>query len=62
MRSSIELTNRRFLLKLGVVASATDTVIVCFAESPNEFRANYPQLSHDMLSAWRQIYPNEIGI
>jgi len=46
---------------LGVIASATDTVIVCFAESPNDFQANYPELSQQMLFAWRQIYPNECG-
>jgi hypothetical protein len=47
---------------LGIVASATDTVVVCFAESPNEFQANYPELSQEMLQAWRQIYPSEFGI
>lgn len=46
---------------LGIVASATDTVVVCFAESPNEFQANYPELSQEMLLAWRQIYPSEFG-
>jgi len=47
-----------FILQLGVVASATDTVIVCFAESPNEFQANHPELSQHMLEAWRQMYPS----
>ena len=46
----------------GVVASATDTVIVCFAESPNDFERNYPELSRNMLSAWNQIYPSEFGM
>ncbi|CAB9508728.1 Protein PNS1 [Seminavis robusta] len=47
---------------LGIIASATDTVLVCFAESPNEFQSNYPQLSQEMLTAWRQIYPEEFGL
>lgn len=46
---------------LGVIASATDTVIICFAEGPNDFHANYPELSQQMRLAWRQIYPEECG-
>ena len=45
----------------GVIASASDTVMVCFAESPNDFQENFPELSQQMLLAWRQIYPEECG-
>jgi hypothetical protein len=44
---------------MSVVASAVDTVVVCFAESPNEFQTNYPQLSEQMVQAWRRTYPHE---
>lgn len=45
--------------KMSVVASAVDTVIVCFAEAPHEFQMNYPQLSEQMVEAWRRTYPQE---
>lgn len=44
---------------MSVVGSAVDTVIVCFAEAPNEFQANHPQLSNEMRAAWRQAWPVE---
>jgi Plasma-membrane choline transporter len=43
----------------SVVSSAVNTVIVCYAEAPNEFQANHPQLSDRMRTAWRQAYPDE---
>ena len=42
---------------MSVFGSAVDTVIVCFAESPAEFEANHPALSHEMRSAWMQSWP-----
>jgi Plasma-membrane choline transporter len=45
----------------SVVSSAVNTVIVCYAEAPNEFQANHPKLSDQMRTAWRQAYPNEFG-
>jgi len=42
---------------MSVVSSAVNTVIVCFAESPNEFEANHPGLSGEMRSAWMQAWP-----
>jgi ABC-type nickel/cobalt efflux system permease component RcnA len=45
----------------SVVSSAVNTVIVCYAEAPNEFQANHPQLSDRMRGAWRQAWPNEFG-
>lgn len=44
-------------INMSVVASAVNTVIVCFAESPAEFEANHPGLSREMRSAWIQAWP-----
>mmetsp|Transcript_3897 Transcript_3897/g.4518 ORF Transcript_3897/g.4518 Transcript_3897/m.4518 type:complete len:481 (-) Transcript_3897:165-1607(-) len=44
---------------MSVVGSAVNTVIVCFAESPNEFQTNHPKLSDEMRCAWRKAYPEE---
>lgn len=49
-------------LVMSIVSSAVDTVIVCFAEGPAEFNANHPELSSDMLSAWRQAWPTEFSV
>lgn len=43
---------------MSVVSSAVNTVIVCFAESPNEFETNHPALSQEMRSSWAQSYPD----
>lgn len=45
----------------SVVSSAVSTVIVCYAEAPNEFQINHPQLSDRMRDAWRQAWPDEFG-
>jgi hypothetical protein len=45
----------------SIVSSATNTVIVCYAEAPNEFQTNHPELSQRMRDAWRQAWPNEFG-
>lgn len=46
---------------MNVIASAVDTVVVAFAEAPLEFERNHPGLSAQMVSAWRQCYPDEFG-
>jgi hypothetical protein len=46
-------------LVMSIVSSAVDTVIVCFAEGPAEFDANHPELSANMLNAWRQAWPSD---
>ena len=46
---------------LTLVSSAVNTVIVCYAEAPREFELNHPKLSQDMLSAWREAWPEEFG-
>jgi len=42
---------------MSVVASAVDTVIVCYAEDPNTFQANHPELSERMRDTWREAHP-----
>jgi len=44
-------------LLMSVVASAVDTVIVCYAEDPNTFQANHPELSERMRDTWREAHP-----
>jgi hypothetical protein len=43
---------------LGVVSSAVDTILVTFCEAPLDFERNHPGLHRQMLSAWRQVYPD----
>jgi hypothetical protein len=46
-------------IMMSIVASAVNTVIVCFAEAPNEFQMNHPRLSDELRVAWRSMYPEE---
>lgn len=43
----------------SLVSSATNAVIVLFAEAPQEFKQNHPALSAQMIGAWRRVYPDE---
>lgn len=45
------------LVIMSCIGSAVNTVIVCFAEDPNAFKANHPQLSDEMTDSWRKAYP-----
>jgi len=45
----------------SIVSSAVNTVIVLYAESPNEFQTNHPELSERMRASWRQAWPNEFN-
>ncbi|KAG7355035.1 plasma-membrane choline transporter family protein [Nitzschia inconspicua] len=46
----------------GVVVSAVNTIVVCFAESPNELLRNHPpELYRELVEAWRKAYPQECG-
>merc|ERR1711957_328389 len=45
-------------LMFGIVDSALNTVIVCYAEAPSEFQANHPELSEEMREAWLKVYPD----
>ena len=44
---------------MGVVKSATNTVIVCYAEAPKEFQTNHHDLSLQMRTSWRVAWPVE---
>eukprot|EP00560_Eucampia_antarctica_P008603 CAMPEP_0197826074 /NCGR_PEP_ID=MMETSP1437-20131217/3073_1 /TAXON_ID=49252 ORGANISM="Eucampia antarctica, Strain CCMP1452" /NCGR_SAMPLE_ID=MMETSP1437 /ASSEMBLY_ACC=CAM_ASM_001096 /LENGTH=506 /DNA_ID=CAMNT_0043426339 /DNA_START=154 /DNA_END=1674 /DNA_ORIENTATION=+ len=44
---------------MGVLDSAVNTVIVCFAEAPGEFEENHPEHSQRMRAAWLQVYQFE---
>jgi hypothetical protein len=41
----------------AIISSSVNAVIVCFAGSPLEFEQNHPQLSVEMRSAWREVWP-----
>jgi Plasma-membrane choline transporter len=46
----------------GVVVSSVKTIVVCFAESPNELLRNHsPELYRQLVEAWRVAYPDECG-
>ena len=42
------------ILLLGVVASAVNTVLVCFAAGPFDFEKNHSRLSREMREVWSQ--------
>jgi hypothetical protein len=44
---------------LGVVMSACDTVLVCFAEAPRELEQNHPGIHRTLIQAWQQVYPED---
>ncbi|KAL3940220.1 MAG: hypothetical protein SGBAC_005204 [Bacillariaceae sp.] len=58
-----------------LISSAVDTVVVCFAEAPNQLSVLgrqrrqqqqqrpvlKPSLANEMIMAWRQVYPQECG-
>jgi Plasma-membrane choline transporter len=46
---------------MATVLSATDAVIVCLAEAPQQFEANHPLLANEMMQKWRDVYPDECG-
>lgn len=46
-------------IMMELVSSAISAVIVCFAEAPATFQKNHPELCSDMLSAWKDAYPDE---
>lgn len=41
----------------GIISSSVNAVIVLFAASPVDFEQNHPQLSEEMKSAWREVWP-----
>jgi hypothetical protein len=42
------------ILLVGVVGSAVNTILVCFAAGPFEFDKNHPRLSREMREVWSQ--------
>ena len=48
-------------IMLSVVDSSVNTVLVSFAEAPDEFQLHHPKLSSEMRDAWRLVYPAECG-
>ena len=45
---------------LHTVASGVNTVIVMFADAPQEFNQNHPELSRKMRETWTQFYPGSV--
>lgn len=45
---------------LSTISSAVNTVIVMFADAPQEFQTNHPELSAKMRETWQQFYPSSI--
>ncbi len=45
---------------LGTVASGVNTVIVMFADAPQEFQTNHPELSAEMRQEWQKFYPGSV--
>lgn len=43
---------------MSIVSSAVNTVIVCYAEAPQEFQKQHPNLSEQMCVSWRQAFPS----
>jgi hypothetical protein len=43
------------ILLLGVVGSAINTILVCFAAEPFEFDKNHPRLSAEMRHVWSAL-------
>ena len=46
---------------MSTIGSGVNAVIVLFAEGPNEFQQNYPELATQMRDSWRQAWPNEFA-
>ena len=44
---------------LSLVSAAVNTVIVCYADAPSEFRVNHPKLSDDMQEGWATAWPEQ---
>lgn len=41
----------------GIISSSVNAVIVLFAASPVDFEQNHPELSEEMRTAWREVWP-----
>ena len=45
---------------MSTIGSAVNAVIVLFAEAPNEFQQNHPELSQRMREIWNEVYPGSV--
>lgn len=45
---------------LSTIGSGVNAVIVLFAEGPNEFQQNHPELSNRMRQVWNEVYPGSV--
>lgn len=45
-------------IMMGLIESAVDAIIVCFAEASAEFRGNHPELAEEMENAWASAWPD----
>ena len=45
-------------LVFGVLVSAVDSIVVLYAEAPNELKENHPQLAQEMEVTWTQAWPD----
>mmetsp|Transcript_18706 Transcript_18706/g.40728 ORF Transcript_18706/g.40728 Transcript_18706/m.40728 type:complete len:585 (-) Transcript_18706:208-1962(-) len=43
---------------MGLLSSAVDSIIVCYAEAPNEFSESHPHHSQEMQSTWAAAWPD----
>jgi Plasma-membrane choline transporter len=46
---------------LSTIASAVNAVIVLFADAPNDFQSNHPELSQKMREIWNDVYPGTVS-
>lgn len=46
----------------SLISSSVNAVLVCFAASPLDFERTHPQLSHEMRSAWREVWPRALDV
>lgn len=45
---------------MSTIGSAVNAVVVLFADAPNEFQQNHPELSQKMREIWNQVYPGSV--
>jgi Plasma-membrane choline transporter len=46
----------------SLISSSVNAVLVCFASSPLDFERQHPELSHEMRSAWREVWPRALDV
>jgi hypothetical protein len=44
----------------SIVTGSVDTVVICFAGSPDELEENHPAESQDIRAAWKEAWPGTI--